>query len=124
MRAAVYLTGMLCLSGAVGFAQGWPGYLVDAKCFESLERNVSPLDTQTAVDRDVGREIRYCHPTAKTKAFAFVQQSGERFQLDAAGGLKAAEIVRINGKKARDLVNVSGQKNGHTIQVKSISLGR
>jgi hypothetical protein len=122
VKAIIFLFAFLSASGGVALAQGWPGYLVDGKCFESLERNKSPFDTETFVNRDVGREIRYCHPTAKTTSFMFIQQNGNRFRLDSAGNVKAAELVRLSGKKAADLVSVTGTKSGRTIQVTSISI--
>jgi hypothetical protein len=123
MKAMVFLYGLVSSCG-IALAQGWPGYLVDGKCFQALERNRSPFDTQTFVDRDVGREIRYCHPTAKTKSFMFIQQNGYRFHFDAAGDVRAAELVRNTGKRAADLVSVTGTKSGNAIQVTSISIAR
>lgn len=123
MKAIIFLFALISTSGEVALAQGWPGYLVDGKCFESLERNKSPFDTQTFVNRDVGREIRYCHPRAKTTSFMFIQQNGNRFRLDSAGNVKAAELVRADAAKAANLVSVTGTKTGQTIQVTSISPG-
>ena len=124
MTGAIKFCVALCAWGALGAAQGSSGYLVDRKCFEALERNVNPFDADRAVNRDLGFQIRYCHPRTKTQSFIFIQQNGLNFQLDAAGDRKAADLVRVNKKKAADLVNVMGQKSGHTIHVTSISVSQ
>ena len=77
MKLTVRLTALLCLVSALGFANNWSGVLVDSKCYASEESNVNPGDTDTYVDRDRNFELRYCHPTARTKSFAIVQESGE-----------------------------------------------
>ena len=60
------LATLFCLSTALGFAATWSGWLVDSKCYGSLERNKNPSDTLTYVDRDRGQEVRYCHAKSKT----------------------------------------------------------
>jgi hypothetical protein len=104
---------------AIGYTQGWPGYLVDARCYESQEENVN--HTQNGTDRNISFEISFCHPTAKTRSFVFIQQDGNRFHLDPAGNAKAAELVRANVHEARGLLGVSGTKNEGTIHVTAIS---
>jgi hypothetical protein len=121
MRIPAGLAALLCFSRALCFAGSWPGYLVDSKCYEAVERNVSPLDNGSDVDRDRSFQARYCHPTAKTRTFVFMQQDGLDFRLDGAGNAKAAELVRNIGKKASSLLTVTGEKSGRLIQVKSIS---
>ena len=74
---------------------------------------MNPLDAYQAVNRDVGVQIRYCRPRARTQSFIFIRQDGLNFRLDASGGRKAA-----------DLVKVTGQTSGNTIHVTSILLGR
>jgi hypothetical protein len=121
MRIAARLA-LLCLSTALCFAGSWPGYLLDSKCYEAVERNRSPLDNGSDVDRDRSFQVRYCHPTNKTRTFVFMQQDGLDFGLDDAGNAKAAELVRGVGKKAASLLTITGEKSGRVIQVKSISL--
>jgi hypothetical protein len=124
MKLTVRLTALLCLASGLGFADSWSGVLVDSKCYASEESNVNPDDTDTYVDRDRNFELRYCHPTARTKSFAIVQESGESLKLDSASDAKAAEIARNGDKKANVFVAVTGERNKRTIQVNSISLVR
>jgi hypothetical protein len=124
MTIAVRLAALILLSGALLFAGTWSGTLVDSKCFESAERNVNPNDTQTAVDRDMNAEIRYCAAHAKTKSFTVVQSDGSSFRLDAAGNAKAAELVRTTGRKSLLAVTVSGEMTGNTVKVAAISNAR
>jgi hypothetical protein len=118
----VHLIALLCLSSAPGYAGTWSGTLVDSKCYANEERNVNPNDTLTAVDRDQNQMIRYCAPSAKTKTFAVVRHDGLIFNLDSAGSVKAAELVRKVGKKSRFAVVVNGEVSGHKIKVDSISM--
>ena len=110
------------LFGVIGYTQGWPGYLLDARCYASQEENVN--HTQNGTDRNVGFEISFCHPTAKTRSFVFIQQDGSPFYLDSAGDAKAAELVRANVREARGLVALTGTKIERTIHVTSISSRR
>jgi hypothetical protein len=112
------LAGLVC---TVCFAESWSGALVDAKCYDSAERNKDPKDTLNSVNRDKSAEIHYCHPGAKTKFFALVQQDGLEFRLDPGGNAKAAELVRKTGKVSYLGVNITGQMGGTTIQVDSIT---
>jgi hypothetical protein len=116
------VTVLLGLAALLGFAETWPGSLVDSKCFAAEERNVNPTDTLIYVDRDGNREIRYCAPKAKTKLFAIVPPVGPALRLDSTGNAKAAELVRLTGKKSHWAVAVTGEINRDTIQVGSISV--
>jgi hypothetical protein len=124
MTLATRLAALFCLASVLGFAGNWSGWLVDSKCYAALERNKSPTDTLNYVDRDKMSEIRYCHPNAKTKSFAVVDQNGLSFSLDAGGNAKAAELVRSAGKKSIGEVSLAGEKNGNTLKVDSISIPR
>lgn len=124
MRISVRLTLVALVSAGLSMAGTWSGSLVDAKCYESEERNVNPTDTLTAVDRDVNMELRFCSPRTKTMLFTLVMPDGESFRLDAAGNAKATELVRKEGKTPRLRVAVMGEAVKHTIQVESISMER
>jgi len=104
------------------FAQTWSGFLVDCKCYETLERNKGPWDTSTYVDRDRDWEIRYCSPNQKTKSFTLVDHDGIDFRLDPAGNAKAAELLEKAGKKFVLEVSVTGEISKGTIKVDSISI--
>lgn len=121
METTLRVAALCCLSAASGFAGTWTGYLVNSKCFASLERNVNPDDTQGYVDHDRNWEIRYCSPNAKTKLFAVVEQDGTAFNLDAPGDAKAIDLLRKTGKKRYFGVLVTGERNKDTVKVDSIS---
>jgi len=121
MSKIMLLAALAALPAASSFAGTWSGPLVDSKCYAAEERNVNPNDTQTAVDRDIGYEIRYCTPTHKTKYFAIVDEDTTRLKFDAAGNAKAAELVKNITKKRGMLVTVTGQLVKNTIQVDSLS---
>jgi hypothetical protein len=118
------LAAFFSLASALGLAENWSGALVDPKCYEALERNVSPRDTLIYVDRDTNQEIRYCTPNAKTKLFGIVEHDGTNWRFDPAGNAKAAELVRTIHKKDRLDVIVTGEMSGKTIKVDSISVPR
>lgn len=99
----------------------WSGFLVDSPCYESEEGNVNPKDTETYVDRDRDSEVRFCAPSAKTKAFYLVDHDGLGYRLDAAGNAKAVALVHQIGKKVPMEVTVAGQLTKKTIAVESIS---
>jgi hypothetical protein len=121
MRPTI-LAVAFCLECALGFAGNWSGILVDSKCYASEERNVSPTDTLTHVDRDTNQEIRYCSPNAKTKSFAVVLPDGRAFDLDTTGNAKAAELVRNTGKMSRYTVAVTGEIAKNIIKADSIAM--
>jgi len=124
MELTTRLAALFSLASTLSFAASWSGWLVDSKCYASLERNKNPTDTSSYVDRNQGDEIRYCRPTAKTKSFAVVDQNGLSFNLDGSGNAKAAELVRSGGKKSVGEVAVTGEMTGNTLKVDSISIAR
>ncbi|MDR3699322.1 MAG: hypothetical protein P4L56_06780 [Candidatus Sulfopaludibacter sp.] len=115
------LACLLFLASAPALADSWPGVLVDSKCYASEERNVNPADPTSTADRDMNLEVRYCSPSAKTKAFAVVRQDWSSLTFDAAGDAKAAELVRKVGRKPYFSVVVTGERTKDTINVTSIT---
>ena len=110
-----------CFTLMPGIAATWTGSLVDAKCYQTIEQNHSPTDTETYVDRDKDMEIRFCRPKAKTRAFAVVDFNGQSFTLDAAGNLQATELVRNAAKGTRRFsVTVTGEMSKNTVKVDSL----
>jgi hypothetical protein len=107
-----------------GFAGSWSGFLVDSTCYASEDRDVSPTDTMTYVDRDMDLMLRYCYPKAKTKNFGLVQEDWESLKFDSAGNAKAAELVHKIGKRKYLSVAVTGKLNKDTIQVDKISAAK
>jgi hypothetical protein len=120
MKLFIWLAGLLGLGATLGFAETWPGALVDAKCYAAFERNTK--QTLFYVDRDIGTEIRYCTPSAKTSSFAVVQEDSLALALDAEGNAQAAELVKKVGRKSPILVDVAGEKVQNTIKVTTLSL--
>ena len=62
---------LFSLASVLAVAGTWSGFLVDSGCFQSAEENHNVSDS--AVLRDVGLEVRVCHPKVKTHSFAIVQ---------------------------------------------------
>jgi hypothetical protein len=122
MSLKTRLPALLCLAAGLAMAETWSGFLVNSNCYESLESNHNPTDSETYVDRDRGAEVRYCAPNAKTRHFAVVQEDGLSFTLDPAGTLKAAQLVKQTGKKSLWPVIVTGQREKGEVKVNSISL--
>lgn len=120
MRLTI-LALLFSLSAASAFSETWSGMLVDSKCYAAEQRNVNPMDTETAVDTDKGYEIRYCTPKRKTKSFAVVERYGPALRFDSAGNAKAAAYMQSARKQSMYAVAVTGQLNGKRIQVESIS---
>ena len=121
-RRTIALATLMGLTAAPGFAQSTTGFLVDSDCYESVERNVNPWDTNTYVDRDRDWEVRYCSPNRKTKSFTLVNHDGLSFKLDAAGNTKAAELVGSTRRKSLLEVTVTGEMSEGGIKVSSIAI--
>lgn len=121
-QRTIALAALACLTAAPGFAQSVTGFLVDSNCYESVERNVDPWETNPYVDRDRDWEVRFCSPNRKTKSFSLVNHDGLSFKLDAAGNTKAAELVGSTRKKSLLEVSVTGEINKGGIKVSSIAI--
>lgn len=117
----IALATLTCLTAAPAFAQSTTGFLVDSKCYESVERNVNPWDTNPYVDRDRDWEVRFCSPNRKTKLFSLVNHDGLSFKLDPAGNAKAAELLGSANKKSLLKVSVTGEISKDAIKVSSIA---
>jgi len=121
MIAVATLIGLIA---APEFAQNTTGFLVDSKCYEAVERNVSPWDTNPYVDRDRDWEVRFCSPNRKTKSFTLVNHDGLSFKLDPAGNAKAAELLGSIRKKFPLEVSVTGELSKDAVKVDSISIAK
>jgi hypothetical protein len=124
MKLAMLLALLLCLDSAPVYAENWTGYLVDARCYSSQERNVNPFDPTFNTNHDRGYEIRVCRPSAKTRSFAVVDSDGVSFELDPSGNEKAADLIRRAPKESVISVTVTGTKHKDTVRVDSIYLAR
>ena len=115
------LAALVCLACVPGFAESWSGALVDSRCYQGEMDNVGPLQSLTYSGRDMQSAVLYCAPTVKTKTFAVVQDDWDILQLDAAGNVKAADLVRKTGKQRLIEVNLTGEKNKSRVKVDSLS---
>ncbi len=109
---------LFSLASVLAIAGTWSGLLVDSGCFRSAEDNHNVSDSP--VLRDVGVEVRVCHPKVKTHSFAIVQSDGEAEALDSAGNTQAAQLVR-QGLESPWYVTVNGEMKKGTISVSSIA---
>lgn len=50
MALAMQLAALACLSSTLGLAESWSGVLVDSRCWESEEGNVTRKDSSNYVD--------------------------------------------------------------------------
>ena len=120
------MIAVVLLISMPGFSSTSLGYLVDARCFQSEERNVNPDYISVPGARDIDFEIRACVPRAnKTKTFMVVLLSGEVLKLDAAGNAQAAKLVKAAGRSGRPqrhfAVNITGTISSGTINVNLIA---
>jgi ribosomal protein S17 len=105
-------------------AENWTGYLVDAKCYASEERNVNPFAPSFDANHDRAYEISVCRPKIRTKEFTVIDVNGQSLKLDPSGNAKAAEFVREIGQKRLLYVKVTGDRRDKTVTVDSISLAK
>ena len=109
---------------ALSGAENWTGWLVNARCYESVKHNVSPQDSLIYVDRDRGEEILYCSPNTKTKTFTIVDRDGSKVDLDTNGNTQGAYLVLKAGKRTHYVVTITGERQKGVIKVNSIVLNR
>jgi len=115
---------VLLLGSSPALTENWTGYLVDANCYASEERNVNPFAASFDANHDRAYEIRVCRPKARTRKFAVVDVNGKSFELDPSGNAKAADLIRKIGQKRLLNVTVTGDRHDHTVTVDSISLAK
>ena len=116
---------LACLCGLASlpsFAGSWSGWLVDSKCYVSLETNRN--DMPSYVNWDVSGAIRYCSPYSKTKSLAIVQQDQSFFKLDSAGNKRVRELLSNTSHKSLYLATVKGNLSAHVIGVQDISIAK
>lgn len=107
---------LLALS-TTGFGEGWSGVLVDAKCYDSMERNVNPFEPY--VDHEL--DARYCRPSAHTKLFAILQDDWTLVKLHPAANTQVMDLVHQARKKVFIGARVTGELQKDTVRVDSIS---
>ena len=113
----VYLAGLTSLPG---LPVNWSGWLVESRCYVSLDNNRSDLPSYVNWDR-MG-SIKYCSPNQKTKSFTIVEQSGLSVKLDPVGNEKAMALLRDTTKRTPYTADINGEMNGHRIKVNTISI--
>lgn len=113
---------VFCMLSGLAFAGNWRGVLVDSKCYDAEERNVSSRNSDFWVNRDRGMEVWYCAPKKNTKSFEIVDHDGYVYKFDSAGDSKAAQLLQAAEKKSTYVVDVTGDISQKTIAVQSIAL--
>jgi len=111
---------VVAFSSALMAADRFTGFLVDAGCYDTEERNVRVYDFETNHDRDY--EIRVCAPSAKSKEYKIVDHDGQSLKLDPAANSKVVQALGANRLKKPVAVTIEGTRTGKSIQVDSISL--
>jgi hypothetical protein len=110
---------LFVLFASSGFAASWSGYLVDSKCWDSRQSNVS-IDSPT-VSRDMREDVVYCSPTDDTRAYAVVLSDWSRLRFDGGGNTAALQFVLTHGEEKMQRVTVDGISGKHkSIQVKCL----
>jgi len=122
MLRGIALASLLAVASLPGFAATWIGFLVNSSCFQDMQGNRNPRNTDWYVNTDVNYEIRYCTPSAKTKSFGFVDGDGLFYKLDAASSAQAAELVKRMGKLHELPVTVTGRVTKDTMHLQSVAL--
>jgi hypothetical protein len=121
ITSIIRFSSLFSLASVLAVAGTWSGLLVDAGCFRSAEDNHNVSDSP--VLKDVGLEVRLCHPKLKTHSFAIVQSDGQAVALDSASNTQAAQLVR-QGLKSPWYVTVNGEMKKGRITVSSIAPSR
>src|SRR5215471_3446442 len=111
---SIFFAVLLFVSTPV-LAATWTGYLLDAKCYASEERNVNPFAPSFDANHDRAYEIRVCRPKIRTKEFTVIDVNGQSFKLDPSGNAKATEFVREIGQKRLLYVTVTGERQKDTV---------
>jgi hypothetical protein len=118
ITSIIRFSSLFSLASVLAVAGTWSGLLVDAGCFRSAEDNHNVSDSP--VVKDMGLEVRLCHPKLKTHSFAIVQSDDQAVALDSAGNAQAAQLVR-QGLKSPWYVTVNGEMQKGIITVSSIA---
>ena len=106
MRRTSRFALLFSLASTLSFAESWSGALVDAKCYDTAQQNLShghPGSTDTK------RVLRTCSPNEKTTSF---------------GNEKAHKLVVKEGNKSPFIVNVTGDKTQDSLTVSTISIAK
>ena len=85
ITSIIRFSSLFSLASVLAVAGTWSGLLVDAGCFRSAEDNHNVSDSP--VLKDVGLEVRLCHPKLKTHSFAIVQSDGRIIYPAAQGSI-------------------------------------
>ena len=121
MTRILQLTCLSFLASVLSFAANMSGWLVDSKCYTSMEFNRSEPPSYTNSDGNL--PIRYCSPAKKSKAFAIVRQDdGLAFKFDPAGNEKAMDLGVNASSKFVYFVNVTGETHKNTFYVQHVSI--
>jgi hypothetical protein len=113
------LAYLICFASMLSFAANLSGWLVNSKCYASMESNRSE---PSFVNWDQNLVIRYCSPNKNTRSFAVVGQNGLSYKFDAVGNEKAIDLGLNSSNKLAYVANVTGSISQNTVNVRSVSI--
>jgi hypothetical protein len=118
MKVIARAAFLSCFATTLCLASNWSGWLVSAKCFESMDHNRNDI----ARSSDENLMIRYCTPDKDTKSFAVVREDGTPFRFDSSGNEKAAGLPLSPGRHFVYFVLVSTERVANTVKVRHMSI--
>jgi|SRR5215472_8607532 len=119
MKLLLQLASLSCFAATLGLAGDVKGWLVDSRCFTSLENNRNAPEDQS----DGNLFVRYCSPRTKTRSFAIVEsETGSGVNFDSAGNEKAISLHLNASNKFAYFGKVTGVRSGKTVNVQAISI--
>jgi hypothetical protein len=119
MKLILQFAILSCFAATLGLAGDVRGWLVDSRCFASIDGNRNAPEDQS----DENLSIRYCSPRTKTRSFSIVEQeTGSSVKFDSAGNEKAISLGLNASNKFAYLGKVTGVKSGKTFNVQAISI--
>jgi|SRR5271166_3297850 len=119
MKVIAKAAFLSCFASTLCLAANWSGWLVSAKCFESMDHNRNDLLYKSS---DENQMIRYCTPDKDTRSFAVVREDGTPFRFDSSGNEKAAGLPLSLGKHFVYFVKVSTERIANTVKVHHMSI--
>lgn len=118
MKVIARVACLSCFASMLCLAENWSGWLVNAKCYASMEANHNDLDRS----RDGNLMVRYCTPDKDTKSFAVVRNDDAPFYFDSAGNEQSAALPLSLGKHFVYFVKVWTENLGNAHRVQRVSI--
>ena len=122
MKRVLRLAYLSCLASLPILPATWSGWLVNSRCYSSLEANRSDLPSY--VNWGQMGAIRYCSPDHKTTSFAVIDHNGLSLRLDAEGNERAMSQLRNTEKRTLATAEIERQPSHNKISVSRISVAK